>query len=194
MNPVMYIILNKSLGMSTGKAAAQASHAAVEAYRLSMSLDPNTHVPPLPHMCATTLYERNEVRLWYKGGHYTKIVLESEGESFQYLGDYLDARGFRNAVIIDEGRTEVEPFTPTAIGCAVVDKDNPHVQAVFGEFKLYNDKPKYVILDERLSATEAQLVRKGIENGWTPEKAIAFVRRERPNGRRRRIREFLAGF
>lgn len=163
MNPVMYIILNKSLGMSTGKTAAQASHAAVEAYRLSMSTDPEQHAPPAAHMNATPLYERNEVRLWYKGGHYTKIVLEAEGDNFDMLHDYLGARGFRNALIIDEGRTEIEPFTPTAIGCAIVDKDNPHVQATFGEFKLYSD----------------------------PRPAGVVIVPPQPNGRIRHIREFL---
>lgn len=173
MNPVMYIILNKSLGMSTGKAAAQASHAAVEAYRLSMSLHPERHEPPAAHMNATPLHERNEVRLWYKGGHYTKIVLEAEGD-FGHLSDYLDARGFRNALIIDEGRTEIDPFTPTAIGCAIVDKDNPHVQATFGEFKLYSNSP--VPLDGRAAKDYARAC------GWTPPR------------RKRRIRQFLAGF
>ena len=192
MNPVMYLILNKSLGMSTGKAAAQASHAAVEAYRLSMSLEPDEHVPPMPHMNAAALYERNEVRLWYKGGHYTKIVLEAEGD-FGHLHKYLYERGFVNALIIDEGRTEIDPFTPTAIGCAIVDKNNPHVQATFGEFKLYNDKPKYVVLDERLSVTDAMKVREALDNGWPIEKALTIVRSQRPNGRKRSIRQFLAG-
>jgi len=183
MNPVMYIILNKSLGMSTGKAAAQASHAAVEAYRLSMSLDPNEHVPPLPHMNATVLHERNEVRLWYKGGHYTKIVLETEGD-LSDVSAYLWARGFKNAVIIDEGRTEIEPFTPTAIGCAIVDKNNPHVQATFGEFPLYSDKPKYVIIDGSWTPAQAEVLREAFSKGYTPEKAKLLAQAAKPPKRR----------
>ena len=178
MQPVMYLILNKSLGMSTGKAAAQASHAAVEAYRLSMSLEPDEHVPPMPHMNAAALYERNEVRLWYKGGHYTKIVLEAEGD-FGHLHKYLYERGFVNALIIDEGRTEIDPFTPTAIGCAIVDKNNPHVQATFGEFGLYRDKPTYVVLDSQYSPAEAEQLRTAIKNGWSPEKAKLLIMPEK---------------
>jgi peptidyl-tRNA hydrolase len=143
-----------------------------------MSLDPNEHVPPAPHMNATVLHERNEVRLWYKGGHYTKIVLETEGDLSDVSG-YLGARGFKNAVIVDEGRTELDPFTPTAIGCAIVDKDNPHVQATFGEFGLYRDKPTYVVLDSQYSPAEAEQLRTAINNGWSPERAKLLITPEK---------------
>lgn len=166
MNPVMYIILNKSLGMSTGKAAAQAAHAAVEAYRISMLQHPLYPERVVPHLPAKELYETNAVRLWYKGGHYTKIVLETEGD-LKSVSEYLHARGFNNALIIDEGRTEIAPFTPTAIGCAIVDKDNPHVQATFGQFPLYRDEPKVAIIEltKALSESKRREVRRLVEQG-----------------------------
>ncbi len=120
MNPTMYIVLNKGLNMSTGKAAAQASHAAVEAYLASP--------------------DDNLRRVWHRGGHYTKIVLEAkDAEELKTVQHYLRDRGFDSCLIIDEGRTEIDPFTPTALGVCIVDKDNAHVAATFGTFRLYKD-------------------------------------------------------
>lgn len=116
----MYIILNKGANMSTGKAAAQAGHAAVEAYRRSK--------PEL-------------VDAWYEGGHFKKIVLEAQDA--QQLGAmqvYIQARGFRVVPIIDEGYTEVDAFTLTAVGVEIVDKDDPHVAATFGTFRTYRER------------------------------------------------------
>jgi PTH2 family peptidyl-tRNA hydrolase len=116
----MYLILNKGAKMSTGKAAAQAAHAAVEAY------------------IATP--ESNLKRVWHRGGHYTKIVLEAkDADELQTMRDYIHDRGFGSVKIIDEGRTEVDPFTFTALGCCIVDKDDAHTAATFGSFKLYKD-------------------------------------------------------
>jgi PTH2 family peptidyl-tRNA hydrolase len=117
----MYIFVNKGLGMSAGKMAAQAGHAAVEAYRLS---------------------ENDLLKEWYKGGHYTKLVMEArDTEHLLTIERYLEDRGFASTLIIDEGRTEIEAHTPTALGVAVVDKDDPHTAASFASFKTYRDKP-----------------------------------------------------
>lgn len=149
MRPAMYIILNQNAGMSTGKAAAQASHAAVEAYRLSLGATP--HIPCVQHD-----EEPNIVRRWYRGGHYTKIVLGAENMDF--VRGYIEARGFKCALIVDEGRTEIAPFTPTAVGVEIVDKDDPHVQDTFGEFKLYNDpRPTgYIEISDAPTLTSAK--------------------------------------
>ena len=121
----MYILLRspESLPMSTGKAAAQAAHAAVEAYRLT---DPDSNLH----------------KDWYVANHYTKIVLQAP--DLGVAERYLNERGIKTALIIDEGRTEFDGvLTPTAIGCALVNKDNPHIQDTFSAFKLYRDpKPK----------------------------------------------------
>jgi PTH2 family peptidyl-tRNA hydrolase len=121
--PVMYLFLNKGLGMSTGKAAAQVAHAAVEAFRLS---------------------ESNLLQDWYTGGHYTKLVMEArDTEHLFVIKHYLEERGFKVALIIDEGRTEIEPHTPTALGVEVVDKNDPHTAATFESFRTYReDKPE----------------------------------------------------
>lgn len=115
MKPVMYIFVNSQVGMSPGKLAAQAAHAAVEAYRISRN---------------------DRLEAWMLGKHYTKYVMDGgDGEKLRTIEHYLKARDFDCELIIDEGRTEIEPFTVTALGVEVVDKDDPHTAATFGEFK-----------------------------------------------------------
>jgi peptidyl-tRNA hydrolase len=120
MKPAMYIFLNKGLGMSTGKSAAQAAHAAVEAYRIS----PDNWIK----------------ESWYKGGHYMKLVMECrDSDHLRDTERYLNDRGFKTVLILDEGHTEVPPITPTALAVALVDKDDPHTAATFESFRLYKD-------------------------------------------------------
>jgi peptidyl-tRNA hydrolase len=118
-DPAMYIFLNKGLGMSTGKSAAQASHAAVEAYKRS---------------------PKRLRKQWELGGHYKKLIMEArDHEHLCNIRRYLCDRGFCVASIIDEGHTEVDPHTLTALGVAIVDKRDPHTRASFSSFDLYKD-------------------------------------------------------
>ena len=122
MNPVMYIFLNRGLGMSVGKACAQVAHAAVEAFQIS---------------------DQKMIDKWYHGGHYTKIILGAEDEmQLANIEKYLTERGFKTVQIIDEGRTEIRPFSRTALGVAIVDKDNAHTAESFSEFKTYKPLPE----------------------------------------------------
>ena len=137
MKPAMYIFVNKGLGMSGGKIGAQAGHAAVEAYRLSLedyhSHDAKSEEPKV---------HSDLVREWYKGGHYMKLVMEAESQEHLLIVErYLNDRGFKTALIIDEGHTEVAPITATALGVEIVDKDDPHTAATFESFRLYKDPP-----------------------------------------------------
>jgi peptidyl-tRNA hydrolase len=133
MNPVQYILINKGLGMSPGKMAAQAAHAAVEGVRVSAK---PVGVNP---------WDSSIVNRWYQGNAYAKVVLEVDNEQALLVAQmYIQTRGFKCELIIDEGRTEFDgKLTPTALGCEIVDKDMPHVLATFKTFKLYTDeKPK----------------------------------------------------
>lgn len=122
MNPAMYIFLNRDLGMSTGKAAAQVAHAAVEAYKIS---------------------NEDFVDHWYVGGHYKKLVMNAmDAAHLQVIERYLNDRGFKTALIIDEGLTEIRPFSPTALGVEIVDKDDEHTAATFESFRIYKDQPQ----------------------------------------------------
>lgn len=115
----MYSFINRGLGMTPGKIAAQAQHAAVEAFRIS---DPAM------------------LDAWYLGGHYCKLVMIAD-DDFHLLTiqKYIEERGFKTKLIIDEGRTEIRPLSMTALGVEVVDRDDPHTAATFGEFKLYRE-------------------------------------------------------
>lgn len=152
MKPAMYIILNQGLGMSTGKSAAQAAHAAVEGFRLSCLPDPDR-----PEASAYFM-ETNTVRQWYKGGHYMKLVMAArDSEHLRDIERYLNDRGFKTALILDEGHTEVPAITPTALGVELVDKDDPHTAATFSSLSLYRDpKPdpdmSYLERPKRFSA------------------------------------------
>jgi peptidyl-tRNA hydrolase len=116
----MYSFVNRSLDMTPGKIAAQAQHAAVEAYRIS---DPEL------------------LKEWYLGGHYCKLVMLAEDDvHLLTIQKYIEERGFKTKLIIDEGRTEIRPHSTTALGVEVVDRDNPHTAATFESFQLYKEK------------------------------------------------------
>lgn len=108
--------------MTPGKIAAQAQHAAVEAFRISDSA---------------------MLDAWYLGGHYCKLVMLAEDDVHLItIQKYIEDRGFKTKLIIDEGRTEIRPLSTTALGVEVVDRDDPHTAATFGEFKLYKEAKK----------------------------------------------------
>ncbi len=116
----MYIVANKGLGMSPGKLAAQVAHAAVKAYEVS---------------------DKALIDAWNDYGH-TKIVLEAQDiEHLLMVERYLSERGLVTYLIIDEGRTEIDPHTPTALGVSIVDKDDPNVQFAFGDLRTYKERP-----------------------------------------------------
>jgi peptidyl-tRNA hydrolase, PTH2 family len=119
MRPVQYIIANQGAGMSPGKLAAQVAHAAVMGYVQTEDLD-----------------LRNA---WWRTGH-TKIVLASRDNIHMLWSErYLADHGFKGYMVIDEGRTEVDPLTPTALGFPILDKDDEQVQFAFSTFALYKE-------------------------------------------------------
>jgi peptidyl-tRNA hydrolase len=139
VKPVMYIFLNKDLGMSTGKSAAQVGHAVARAVRWH---------PDSPDSLGSqsergTKY--GELRkAWLSCKHETKLVMLAEDEQHLFtIERYLNERGFHTELVIDEGRTEIRPHSATAMTVEIVDKDDPEVLAAFGDFKVYPDnRPK----------------------------------------------------
>lgn len=137
-NPVQYIFANRGACMSPAKLAAQVAHAAV--------LSAFDSEPEL-------------VKQWMTSGHYTKIVLLAEDEQqLDNIQEYLKERGIDTYMVIDEGRTEVRPFTKTAMACGIVDKSDEKIQGIFGEFKTYKELPK-----PRLERTPCRCQRMGIK-------------------------------
>ena len=142
MKAAMYIFINQGLRMSPGKIAAQAGHAAVEAALLSHPAPDASTTPVFYGNLNSNAHQDQEALwdAWRSGGHYAKYVMAArDGDHLRDIETYLRARGFRTALILDEGHTEVPAISPTALGVALVDKDDPHTSATFGSFDLYRE-------------------------------------------------------
>lgn len=129
---VQYIIANQGLGMSSGKLAAQVAHAAVKSYLITCDREA---------LEFDTSNDKLRSVIWNSTG-YAKIVLAArDTEHLLTIERYLTQHGIDTYLIIDEGRTEIAPHTPTALGVELVDKDDPEVKFLFSALKLYKDKP-----------------------------------------------------
>jgi PTH2 family peptidyl-tRNA hydrolase len=128
VRPVQYIIANQGANMSPGKLAAQVAHAAVKGCMQQA-------------LVGHQIYWR-----WNETGH-TKIVLSVRDDAHMHWAHiYLAQHGFEGHLIIDEGRTEIDPLTPTALGFPILDKDDEKVQFAFSTFELYKEpKPEIII-------------------------------------------------
>lgn len=156
MNPVQYILLNRGLGMSTGKSAAQAAHAS--------QLGLLTH--------GNNPYDATIVNRWMRGGRYTKLVMEArDADHLRAAEAYIEDRGFKCAMVIDEGRTEVEPLSLTALGTEIVDKDWPHARETFAVFDLYTDTPPAITFPSELTGLSTALRKVD----WRRERLLALV-------------------
>lgn len=126
---VQYIVANRGLGMSPGKLAAQVAHAAVKGYQLTVRL--------------FGVDSGKRINEWDKSGH-TKIVLMArDTEHLTAFREFAKSRGYESWLVIDEGRTEVAPHSPTALGFPILDKSDPDVQHTFADLKTYRE-PKPV--------------------------------------------------
>jgi len=127
-----YIIIREDLGMSTGKLAAQASHASMKVFFDKMIFIPNININHKDKKkelsCHLTINE--EERIWIDG-LFTKIVKKVKNES-QLLKVYEQAKelGLNCSLIKDAGLTELqgENYTAVAIGPNYTDKCEPIVK------------------------------------------------------------------
>lgn len=98
-----YIVIRRDVAMSKGKVAAQAAHAAV-----------NAVVATLAHGSDD---ERRWLHTWFNASH-AKVVLKADDGEFQIVLGELRSRGATFEVVVDEGRTQIEPGTTTALALA----------------------------------------------------------------------------
>jgi peptidyl-tRNA hydrolase len=112
-NPMVYILLNKDLNMSPGKAAAQAAHAMA-------SLDGYKGIDD---------FSSNTIR--------TVIVLEASNKQIENLEDYLFELDIPAASYIDEGANEVEAYSKTALAVGPMWSDEMDKRQIFKPFRLY---------------------------------------------------------
>jgi peptidyl-tRNA hydrolase len=114
--PTVYIFMNKGLGMSPGKLAAQSAHAMRN---------------------VTTEIEKLDK---YRTKPFTILIMEARDQQhLENITSYLYKMGVKSGLYYDEGVNETEPDVVTALATQVVDKDLPEVQELFGHFKLYRE-------------------------------------------------------
>ena len=111
----MAIVLNSSIEMSCGKAAAQAAHAAVE--------------------CAFKAFKKNAslIKKWFDEGQ-KKIVLKASEEEIIELERKAKKLGLTTALIRDAGLTELKPGTLTAL--AIGPEEEEKIDRVTGHLPL----------------------------------------------------------
>jgi len=133
VKPARYIFLNLDLRMSPGKAAAQAAHAEMLATYALFGAEYAENMSWINR-------QRELWDVWFGWGHYAKYVMKADDATQMYtIQRYLDDRGFRTYMVIDEGHTEGTVFVPTAMAAELVDKDDERTASIFGEFKLYRE-------------------------------------------------------
>jgi PTH2 family peptidyl-tRNA hydrolase len=106
--PVLYIVVRKELGLSTGKTAAQCCHALQ--YILQRYY---TNTPSLSKQQKQVMQE------WMESAH-AKVVLAASEVEWQALLD----EGLADATVRDAGRTEIDPGTITCAALFPVRKSN----------------------------------------------------------------------
>jgi peptidyl-tRNA hydrolase len=124
VRPTIYIFLNKSLHMSVGKAASQAAHATIKAVQISSD---------------AMLKSYNE------SPHQTVITLGADDDKhIDHIVTYLSQRNFKCSKVVDEGITEVKPFSVTALVSEIVDKEDIITKMTFSSFKKYEDVVRFI--------------------------------------------------
>ena len=113
----MVIVVRKDLNMSVGKTSAQVAHAALGAYKKSLSKNSDI------------------VLNWENNSGQAKIVLSVENEKqLMEIKNKADQAGLITCLIHDAGRTEVAPNTATC--CAIGPDLSQKVDAITGKLRL----------------------------------------------------------
>jgi len=121
-NPILYVVLNKELNMSAGKAAAQAVHAAMM----------------LQGVAGSNQFADNYRR--------TVVVLEAENsEQIRNLHEYLKSARIYSQYYIDEGVNEISAYSITALAVVPFDASDEQKREIFAPFNLfgYEDNDDY---------------------------------------------------
>lgn len=112
-SPILYVVLNKELKMSAGKAAAQTAHAV-------MLLGEH-------HNDFTDSFKR------------TVIVLEAKNQAqIENLWEYLTSADIYSNYYIDEGHNEVAPYSITALAVEPIAAYDEAKREIFAPFSLFS--------------------------------------------------------
>lgn len=154
-NPIIYVILNKELNMSAGKAAAQTAHAVAMLGNFNNSfIDFNLR---------------------------TVIVLEAENEAqIRNLNEYLFNEGLSSYYYIDEGANEVGPYSVTAMAVEPIAFNDETRRKIFAPFRLYGGQdPEKRALEALEQISRGYL---GFADDYTPRpvrSAIKWLRKQK---------------
>lgn len=96
---VMYLVVNKALGMGPGKVGAQCGHAVEQLL--------------VEHF--TSASDGDVMDDWLRESR-VKVVLAAEEDEWVELLDAVERLEVFGTVVVDEGRTEVTPGSKTVIG------------------------------------------------------------------------------
>ena len=128
VKPVIYVFINKSLHMSSGKVGAQVGHA------VAMSIIEGPKV---------------SAKIWNEADHRYMIILEAKDDDHMTrIQQYLFERGLYTTEIFDEGSNEVEPVSLTAMATNILIRED-RIKEIFGIFKLYRDTVKVTVEVEK---------------------------------------------
>lgn len=112
-HPVLYVVLNGSLKMSAGKAAAQAVHAVM-------------------------LLEGNCEAKFVAGYKRSVVVLEAkDSDTIKNLLEYLQGAGIFAAYYIDERSEHGDFFNVTALAVEPIDYEDKEKREIFSDFPLF---------------------------------------------------------
>lgn len=120
-HPVIYILINDSLNMSPGKAAAQTAHVMASLKKF--------------HGHQFTKFADAPVR--------TVIVLAAKNQQqMENLEEYLYQLDIPSGSYIDEGINEVDSYSETAMAAGPISWDDWEKRDIFKSFELYGKKKK----------------------------------------------------
>lgn len=107
------LIINAALTMSPGKVAAQAAHAAIGAFERA---------------------SKKAIATWQEYG-VTKIVLAAKDEEHLIeLAQRAAVYGLPHFLVVDAGRTEIEPGSVTALGIGPA--EDPRINQITAQLRL----------------------------------------------------------
>lgn len=116
MNTIQYIVVNKDLKMSAGKAMAQVAHA------------------------VSLVSKAKDLTKYNKANQRTVIVLQGTGQQMENLDLYLYERGIRAQYVVDEGVNEIPTMSITALATEQLDIKNEEHREMFSGFDLYQHR------------------------------------------------------
>lgn len=115
INPTLYVIINKSLNMNPGKVSAQVAHAVSGMF---------------------SKLRKRYLKSWSSINPRTVVILECENADYmQRFSNYLSDKSIRlqHFIYTDES----SDFQITTMAIEPVNKFDPRIELIFGQFKLY---------------------------------------------------------